>query len=98
MASSNVPMNLMRCKHGSRHFEIYLRFKEKAEVEMALATAQLDDEKWRCSVEMMEEMARKKNADVEDAMIVEYADSKQNVLIEACTNALSASKMKKLSI
>jgi len=72
--------------------------EEKAEVEMALATAQLDDENWRRSVEVMEEMAQKKNADVEDAMIVEYADSKQNVLIEACTNALPASKMKKLSI
>jgi hypothetical protein len=67
-------------------------------VEMALATAQLDDENWRRSVEVMEEMAQKKSADVEDAMIVEYADSKQNVLIEACTNALPASKMKKLSI
>jgi len=43
-------------------------------------------------------MAQKKNAEMEDAMIVEYADSKQNVLIEACTNALPASKMKKLSI
>ncbi len=65
---------------------------------MALATAQLDDENWRSSVEVMEEMAQKKNAEMEDAMIVEYADSKQNVLIEACTNALPASKMKKLSI
>ena len=68
-------------------------------MELALATAQLDDETWCNSVELMEEMAqKKKNGKEEDAAIVEFVDRKRNLLIEACTNALPASKMKKLSL